>query len=715
MFQTRASAISLPVRVIGEKGTEAVPGPVLSVVVPTRNESGNVGPLLRRLAAALRETAEVVFVDDSDDATGYRVRRLTEAQQWGTLAISLVHRPLGLRKGGLGGAVAEGIRRARGEWVCVMDGDLQHPPEVVAELLAEGRRRGVDVVIGTRYGDAAGFDDAMSPARRAMSRICASGCKVLFPLRFRKVSDPMSGFFLVRRAKVDPNRLRPRGFKILLEILGRHPELTTAEVGYQFHTRNSGVSNVSAREAGRFVSQLASLRLQPSREHTASPEPFRYDIHGIATVESECRLPELEAFRTRQLSAPPSICVHSDRFQGNGSRHIVDLTQISPRVRYQERLVGTSGFVAEIELGDTVDVTVSRLVARSPHVLYTNVIEPILRWRLVESGYAMVHAASFVDGGRAYMVTARTDTGKTTTMLKVLDELAHVEFLSDDLVIVDPTGRVLAYPKPLTISAHTLHALKRGELDRLERAFLPLQSRIHSRSGRRFAFLLKSSKLPVASINAVVQILVPPPKYHVNRLVPGVVMSRSARIEEMFVIERSADDSVAPLSPDIAIDTLLVNCADAFGFPPYDTLERLLHSASNEDLRAREREIITAAFSCVPASLLRSSTMGWATPITARVRASEDAPPHEFWVQDGLSGGHPADGAMGTSGQLGPLVVAARGNGHGSNGHGHHSNGHGHHSNGLLGGNGHLANGPGGNAGSAGRRDGGESPSGRHV
>ena len=69
-----------------------------------------------------------------------------------------------------------------------------------------------------------------------------------------------------------------------------------------------------------------------------------------------------------------------------------------------------------------IEATASRLVGRSPHVLYTNVVEPILRWTFADRGYALVHAACLADGGEAFLVTARTDTGKTTTSLRILDD-----------------------------------------------------------------------------------------------------------------------------------------------------------------------------------------------------------------------------------------------------------------------------------------------------
>ena len=119
-------------------------------------------------------------------------------------------------------------------------------------------------------------------------------------------------------------------------------------------------------------------------------------------------------------------------------------------------------------MGERVEVLAAPLLQRSPHVLYTNVVEPILRWTFASKGYALVHAACFADGDQAFMLTARTDTGKTTTTLKLLDHFPY-SFLSDDLTIVCPDGRVLAYPKPLTISRHTVHAVKTPLLSRRER------------------------------------------------------------------------------------------------------------------------------------------------------------------------------------------------------------------------------------------------------
>ena len=202
----------------------------LTVLVPTRNEAGNVAKLLDDLSRALEGiSAEVVFVDDSDDSTPAVIE--AEATRLApTLPTRLVRRERGQRAGGLSGAVVAGLRVARGRWVCVMDGDLQHPPAVVPRLLHAARDQGASLVVASRYcgdGDSSGLS---SRGRRVISRSTTALTKSMFPKRLGGITDPMSGFFLFERDRVDVDALKPMGFKILLEIATRTPHLRLAEV-----------------------------------------------------------------------------------------------------------------------------------------------------------------------------------------------------------------------------------------------------------------------------------------------------------------------------------------------------------------------------------------------------------------------------------------------------------------------------------------------------
>lgn len=585
--------------------------PMLTFVIPTRNELVGMKELLHRLSLIVDGPSEVVFVDDSDDATPYGVRRLAEGNTYGDLDIRLIHRTLKQREGGLGSAVCEGIRRARGEWLCVLDADLQHPPEMIPELLATAIREKLDVVIGSRYVDG-GQDNALSTGRRMVSRTCAMAAKTLFPIRLRNVTDPLSGFFLLRREAINTDELHPHGFKILLEILGRNPKLTAGEVGFDFTERYAGVSKASVREGARYFWQLGHLRTASLNFKKEGEKFFLYDIHRIITVQSCVRLPELEKFRVRYLNDPPSIRIDLKRFDRHDPGELIELTEATARIRFNETF-GNAGFSVEVELGDSTQIWASPFITRSPHVLYTNVVEPILRWQFVERNYALMHCACFTDGNVAHLVTARTDTGKTTTMLKIL-ELGNYGFLSDDLILINKEGNLLTYPKPLTISNHTVHALQSAELGRMESLTLPLQSRLHSKGGREFALYLASKNIPVATLNAFVQRMIPPPKYHIERLVPGAPTGQMGKVGTLNIIERGEDHNIA-LEAAAALEMLFANCEDAYGFPPYTQLAALIHSCADGDLAQREHDIITAGLSGVQTKLYSSSSMGWAESI----------------------------------------------------------------------------------------------------
>jgi glycosyltransferase involved in cell wall biosynthesis len=581
----------------------------LSVLVPTRNESGNVEPLVQRLRLALRGIpCEVLFVDDSDDSTPAVVDALARSGGEDGFQVSLLHRSPGSRDGGLGGAVVAGLRRAAGEWVCVIDGDLQHPPELVPQLLETALADDADLVVASRFL-AQGDGTALPPVRTLISRVAAATAKATFSRALGSLSDPMSGFFLVRREAVDPDVLQPVGFKILVEIVVRTRGLRIAELPYTFAVRHSGDSKATSGEGLGFARHLARLRFR--RSAASRRRSNTYDIHGILSVESDGRLPELEAFRVARLDRPADIRVRIGRLP-ESPVEVSDSDRFTRQLRYEEKTRGF-GFAADIRMGERVEVLAAPLLRHSPHVLYTNLVEPILRWEFVRRGYALAHGACVVRGNDAFMVTARTDTGKTTTMLKLLD--AHpFGFIADDLTIVRPDGGVLPYPKPLTISKHTLHAVKTPLLTRRERATLGLQSRLHSRSGRRFAFFLTRTGLPVATVNTVVQLLVPPPKYPVQRLVPGVEIAERGDLGGLLVIQRAAH-GFEWLDEEDALEILLGNCEDAYGFPPYHMIEDFLLDGSADDLRAVERQILAGAFEGVAAALLSSTKLDWATRI----------------------------------------------------------------------------------------------------
>ncbi|MFD6179416.1 MULTISPECIES: glycosyltransferase [unclassified Isoptericola] len=231
----------------------------VTVLVPTYNEGPNVAELVRRLTAALGDGAvpggvEILFVDDSTDDTPAEIERVAATAG---LPVRMIHRAA--PDGGLSGAVVAGLHAAAGERVVVMDGDLQHPPEMVPVLLATARDTGADVVVASRYtgkGDAGGLDGRY---RRWVSKASGLLARSMFPVKLRDVSDPMTGFFVVRQGAVDLSALQPRGFKILLEILARQ-RLVVVEEPFVFGERFAGRSKATIANGLRYVQQLTLLR-----------------------------------------------------------------------------------------------------------------------------------------------------------------------------------------------------------------------------------------------------------------------------------------------------------------------------------------------------------------------------------------------------------------------------------------------------------------------
>jgi glycosyltransferase involved in cell wall biosynthesis len=232
--------------------------PEVTIIVPTRNEAGNVPILLERLERALAGRAvELLVVDDSDDETPAAVRA---AAPRSTLSVRLLHREGEGRTDGLGGAVLVGLRAATAPWVVIMDGDLQHPPEAVPLLLA-AENEPIDLVVASRYCAGGASDGLAGAFRRRVSGGATLLTRTIFPRRLRGISDPMSGFFGVRRAALNLGELRPVGFKILLELLVRTPGLRRREVPFVFAERGSGDSKAVLAEAGRFARHLCRLTL----------------------------------------------------------------------------------------------------------------------------------------------------------------------------------------------------------------------------------------------------------------------------------------------------------------------------------------------------------------------------------------------------------------------------------------------------------------------
>jgi dolichol-phosphate mannosyltransferase len=752
--------------------------PQLSIILPTRNEAENIPILLTMLGSALASMpAELIVVDDSDDDTPYVLGHHASDARF---AVRLLHRRSGTRKGGLGGAVVAGARRARGDWVLVMDADLQHPPDVAAMLARIAMRHDMDIVVGTRYAGAGSNGGLDGAARAATSSWATRVTKSLFPRLLATVSDPMSGLFAFRRAAVDLSRVNPLGFKVLLELLVRHRTARVAEVSYEMAPRHAGRSKASFREGMTFLRHLSRLRRQrlvgqmrtrppstrdrlrefgrmvafgliglsgvvvntaalwffyeavnlhhlvgaalatqvsttwnfflvdsliyrrqrstgwlargsrfyilnnlllllrlpvlhvmvvfgmgvlwangitlaalflvrflisdrviygvtdamgrdPVRvlvdldadEDTRPPSrkryqylKYRYDVAGVVTIGSQIMLPELEFFRAQRVAdTDVDIAVRVGDVGRARPRRRAAMTEYTNTsvLRYEEHL-GRLGANFRLDLGQTINIEVGPLLARSPHVVYTNIIEALLRFAMVARGRMLLHSACVILNDVGVMLSALTDTGKTATVLRLLRDHGGL-FLSDDMTIVDDAGNAQCFPKPLTISAHTLRAVRATDLTPKEWRRLQYQSRLHSKGGRSFALTLARFNLPIMGINAITQRLVPPPKYSVDRLVPCRI-GTSTKVTELFIIERG-EPRIKELDHASTLQRMMTNTDDAYGFPPFRYLAPAITigGLGYTELRQREREILAGFLTNVRTRVLASDTYGWADEI----------------------------------------------------------------------------------------------------
>jgi len=784
---------------LNRAGSGGTPG--LTVIVPTRNEKDTIEPLLARLGPAVAPLgAELVVVDDSDDGTP---DLLAEAAGTCPVPVRLLHRPPGARKGGLGGAVIAGARHARGEWVLVMDADLQHPPETAAVLASTAMRHDCDIVVGTRYaGDRSAADGLDGAGRVFVSSGATRLVKNLFPRRLAMVSDPLSGLFAFRRASVKLDRLRPTGFKVLLEILVRNPVARVAEVAYRFEPRAAGDSKASPREGATFLRHVARLRAarlaKQLRERPAtnrermsqavrfvtfgligmtgivvnsaalwffyhtlgwnhligaalatqvsttwnfmlidtiiyrkrahgtrlgravrfflmnnllllarlpvfqllidaglqvlvanaitlallfvvrfvlsdraifasagketrrdpvrvlvdleSPDgtppsaarrrsrylTYRYDVAGVVKIGSQVMLPELEFFRAQHIAdSDVDIALRVGDVGGRRPRRRAAMIEsLHPTViSYQEHL-GRLGANFRARIDERVTVDVGPLLARSSHVVYTNILEPLLRFVMVSRGRMLLHSACVELAGTGVMLSALTDTGKTGTVLRLLRE-HEGSFLSDDMTVIDRSGNASWFPKPLTISAHTLRAVSADDLTRSEWRRLQIQSRLHSRSGRSIGMALSRFNLPIMGINALTQMLVPPPKYSVDRLVPCQITD-ATRVRELFIIERGSP-RLADLDKRDALTQLLANTDDAYGFPPFRYLAPAINIGSRDyqELRTAESDILAGFLANVRVRTLASDSFGWADEIPHLIQASDARSSDGFsWAEE---------------------------------------------------------------------------------
>ncbi len=350
-----------------------------------------------------------------------------------------------------------------------------------------------------------------------------------------------------------------------------------------------------------------------ARDQVAVDGWFNYEVQGLTRLQSRVALPELAAFN-QSTTVEPDIVVDRRRGLGGLPRLRLAVGSDGNRITYREQL-GLLGVAFDVDLAHPVRVDANWLLSWSHHVLYTNVVEPLLRFHLASRDAVLLHCASVDTESGAVLLSAQTDTGKTSTLLRLL--MHHPwGFMGDDMAIVRPDGQVLSYPKPMTLSLHTMSAVSDSALPLADRVMLAIRSRVHSKQGRSFGHALGRLPVPIVTINAIVQLLVPPPKYHVTSLV-DCDMTDEAPLDSVILMERGTPAVEEGLAVEGALDELLANTEDAYTFPPFGWFAPYLRfdGMGIDALRAHERDLLRRAVSPARRIRLRVTGHQWAQVI----------------------------------------------------------------------------------------------------
>jgi dolichol-phosphate mannosyltransferase len=225
----------------------------ISIIIPTYNERENIAILVKDIRDQLvGYDYEIIIVDDnSPDGTGIIADKLAEKYR----NIKVLHRPC---KMGLASAIIDGLGKAEGDIISVLDADLQHPPSLLPKMI-EGIKKGKDIVVASRY-TLGGKIEGWSPQRRIVSKIAIALAHFLLP-KTRKVKDPVSGYFSFKRSVIT-ERIKPLGYKFLLEVLTEGKYDAVSEVPFTFKPRLRGKSKLGSKTVCDYIRQILHLSLK---------------------------------------------------------------------------------------------------------------------------------------------------------------------------------------------------------------------------------------------------------------------------------------------------------------------------------------------------------------------------------------------------------------------------------------------------------------------
>jgi len=355
-----------------------------------------------------------------------------------------------------------------------------------------------------------------------------------------------------------------------------------------------------------------------------------YNIHGLVNIKSSVSLRELALFEVK----PEGTLFELSFFGGkvDGALDLVietglDVVNDRRRTYFKYSELGSIGASIQVELGHPLRIGVSSLLAKSEHVLYTNVVEPLLRFLFVSKGYILLHSACLSTPQGGLLISAPPDTGKTTTILKLILQSQEFLFLSDDMTILTPTRKAYCFPKPPTISLHTLEAIGYDYRTLYRLPCLVLRSRVHSKAGRSFMRGLGKRNLPILSLNALGQILVPPPKPPILSLIGPERLGQTCPINALCFIAQGKP-VFTEMSLDAALTMVEANSDDAFNFPPYNDIvgDIEIDGRSYWELQSMERSMLRRLLKTLRVHFLRLEGHSWQNQIMRVFETEEPVP-----------------------------------------------------------------------------------------
>lgn len=339
---------------------------------------------------------------------------------------------------------------------------------------------------------------------------------------------------------------------------------------------------------------------------------YYYNIHDIIRVESDVILYELEYFKSKEFEKSDLSIKTSDSLKGGlrFTRKIIeDRSNNSHKILYTEHF-GSAGAQFSIEFGERIEVTINKLISNSKHVLYVNLVEPLLRFLFISRGFILLHSACLDKNASGLLMSAPPDTGKTTTVLKCVKK--GYSFLSDDMTIIRLPNEALCFPKPMTISSHTFKtAVSVSNSHDTDRS-LRLRSLVHSKTGRAFMHKLGKLNVPIFTINTIGQSIVRPPKYSINSILQDAKIKKDTKVDNLYFLKREGNEFIQ-LDTTTALDLAVENSDDAFIFPPYAELLKYIsiNGKTALELLEEEKKLLNSFLSGISCYMVKSETRDW--------------------------------------------------------------------------------------------------------